>query len=156
MEFSAVFPNNQDLLYCELSYMTELKALMPKSADSETKNSKTVKTVNLWECSFNSQYFSSLSFSNYRINFGSPSLIKLTSTERPCERPQERSQTRDWTWESLGREVETLPLSNPTPLWNRLDILLLQCQMFSSSQLNAVIFWLNFNATINVILLLST
>ena len=47
MNFSAVFPNNKDLFYCELSHMTELKTLMPKSANSETKNSKTVKTVNL-------------------------------------------------------------------------------------------------------------
>ena len=47
MKFSAIFPNNKDLFYCELSYMTELKTLMPKSADSETKKSKIVKTVNL-------------------------------------------------------------------------------------------------------------
>ena len=47
MKFSAVFPNNLDLFYCELSYMTELNALMQKSADSETINSKNVKSVNL-------------------------------------------------------------------------------------------------------------
>ena len=35
--FSAVFPNNLDVLYCELSYMTELKALMQKTADSDRK-----------------------------------------------------------------------------------------------------------------------
>ena len=33
--FLAVFPNNLDLFYCELSYMTELKALMPKSAECD-------------------------------------------------------------------------------------------------------------------------
>ena len=32
--------------------MTELKALISKLADFGTKISKTVKTVNLWECSF--------------------------------------------------------------------------------------------------------
>ena len=37
MKFSAVFPNNLDLFYSKLSYMTELKALVPKSTDSETK-----------------------------------------------------------------------------------------------------------------------
>ena len=47
MKFSAVFPNNLDLFYCELSYMTELKALTPISADSETKKYKIVKTVHL-------------------------------------------------------------------------------------------------------------
>ena len=47
MKFSAVFPNNLDLFYRELSYMTELKALMPKSADSETKQIQNVKPVNL-------------------------------------------------------------------------------------------------------------
>ena len=35
---------NLDRFYCELYHMTKLKALMPKSADSETKN---VQTVNL-------------------------------------------------------------------------------------------------------------
>ena len=40
MNFSAVFLNNIDLFFCELSYMSELKALMQKSADSEAINSK--------------------------------------------------------------------------------------------------------------------
>ena len=47
MKFSAVFPNNLYLFYCKLSYMTELKVLMPKSAGSETKKNKNVKTVYL-------------------------------------------------------------------------------------------------------------
>ena len=35
MKFSAAFPIDLDLISCELSYMTELKALMPKSAECD-------------------------------------------------------------------------------------------------------------------------